>query len=157
MKQIWSRLERDILEYRYAIGGLLIYYIVVRMVFHGFCPMVILTGLPCPGCGLTRAVCFLLSGQFARSFALHPLGVFWLAAAVWFAVDRYLLGKKMTKHLLLFFLCLCFATVCLYVYRMAVLFPDRPPMSYTGHNLLERIVPGYRAWVRSLFQKSGER
>lgn len=151
MKKTWCRLKQDILEYRYAVLGLLIYYIVVRMVFHGFCPMVILTGLPCPGCGLTRAVWFLLSGQFVRSFTLHPLGAFWLAAVLWFAVDRYCLGKKITRNLAVAVICICIATVCLYVYRMAVIFPDRPPMSYTGHNLLERMIPGYRAWVRSLF------
>ena len=31
-----------------------------------------LTGLPCPGCGLTRAFSSLLHGQVAAAFAYHP-------------------------------------------------------------------------------------
>ncbi|MFR6365723.1 DUF2752 domain-containing protein [Gallintestinimicrobium sp.] len=32
--------------------------------FHAFCPSVFLFGLPCPGCGMTRAVFFLSQGSF---------------------------------------------------------------------------------------------
>lgn len=37
------------------------------------CPMATVTGIPCPGCGLTRATLALVRGDFARAFALHPL------------------------------------------------------------------------------------
>ena len=37
------------------------------------CPSAGLLGIPCPGCGLTRATAALLEGQFAEAFALHPL------------------------------------------------------------------------------------
>lgn len=30
------------------------------------------TGLPCPGCGMTRAFCAIGHGQFVRAWALHP-------------------------------------------------------------------------------------
>src|SRR6476659_2635703 len=36
------------------------------------CPYLTLTGLACPGCGLTRATHFLLHGDFARAFAYNP-------------------------------------------------------------------------------------
>lgn len=39
------------------------------------CPFRNITGLPCPGCGITRSVCFALSGSFAESFAMNPLGL----------------------------------------------------------------------------------
>ena len=40
------------------------------------CPFYNLTGLPCPGCGLTRAFVCLGHGQWSESLHWHPLG--WL-------------------------------------------------------------------------------
>lgn len=39
----------------------------------GLCLFRACTGLACPGCGMTRAVGRLLSGDVAGSLALHPL------------------------------------------------------------------------------------
>ena len=36
-----------------------------HLLFDHFCPLILLTGFPCPGCGLTRA--------FYAFFTLHPL------------------------------------------------------------------------------------
>ena len=33
-----------------------------------------LSGLPCPGCGLTRSVCHLARGELAQALGLHPFG-----------------------------------------------------------------------------------
>lgn len=38
-----------------------------------FCPMASVLGIPCPGCGLTRATLALAQGQVRLAFALHPL------------------------------------------------------------------------------------
>jgi len=40
------------------------------------------TGIPCPGCGLTRAVTLLMHGRLGASLAMHPFGI----AAVGLAV-----------------------------------------------------------------------
>ncbi len=44
------------------------------------------TGLPCPGCGLTRSLSCAVRGMFQESFAYHPFGVlvlvFFMLAAV---------------------------------------------------------------------------
>src|SRR5258706_11090375 len=37
------------------------------------CPTALLCGLPCPGCGLTRAFGHASHGRLAEAFAFHPL------------------------------------------------------------------------------------
>jgi len=44
------------------------------------CPIKLLTGLSCPGCGLTRAWLCALQGDLAGALAYHPL--FWVVAPV---------------------------------------------------------------------------
>ncbi len=39
------------------------------------CPILGLTGVPCPTCGVSRALFALLAGDVAASLALHPLAV----------------------------------------------------------------------------------
>ena len=39
------------------------------------CPFALLTGHPCPGCGLTRATLALLHGDVAASLHFHPLAM----------------------------------------------------------------------------------
>jgi hypothetical protein len=38
------------------------------------CPLRALTGLECPGCGMTRAFVFMGHAEFASAFATHKLG-----------------------------------------------------------------------------------
>src|SRR5262249_20878761 len=38
------------------------------------CPLHHFTGVPCPTCGLTRAVCLVVRGEWARSLGMHPAG-----------------------------------------------------------------------------------
>jgi len=42
----------------------------------GVCAFKEMTGLPCPGCGLTRSFISISHGQFAEAFRMHPLGPF---------------------------------------------------------------------------------
>lgn len=55
-----------------ACAGLLV--LVLRLL-NGFCMLRTLTGIPCPGCGMTRAVLSALHGDFGAAFAYHPLWV----------------------------------------------------------------------------------
>lgn len=38
------------------------------------CGFRVLTGYPCPSCGLTRSVCFTVRGELGSAFRLHPMG-----------------------------------------------------------------------------------
>ena len=41
---------------------------------QSFCPMKMLTGLPCPGCGITKSLVFAYQGEIYKSFSFHILG-----------------------------------------------------------------------------------
>jgi hypothetical protein len=46
------------------------------------CPFRLMTGLPCPGCGLTRSWVYLVHGQWGDAFGANPFGFVTAAAAV---------------------------------------------------------------------------
>ncbi len=54
-----------------------------------------LTGIACPGCGMTRAVLAFLTGNFAASFRYHPLALPVLAQAA--VLGASMLGPAWTR------------------------------------------------------------
>ena len=52
--------------------GFALYDAPVEPKFH-LCGFLWLTGLPCPFCGMTRALCVLMKGQFIQAIQLHAL------------------------------------------------------------------------------------
>lgn len=55
------------------------------------CPVRLLTGHACPGCGMGHAVVFAMRGDWAASFHAHPLGLplfcAWTAWLAWGALN----------------------------------------------------------------------
>ena len=70
-KIIIKRILRDVKETFGAGVAFLIYYLIIHSIFNAFCPFLVTTGIPCAGCGLTRAVIFLLKGQDLRAFSIN--------------------------------------------------------------------------------------
>ncbi len=68
------------------------------------CGFKLLTGLPCPACGLTRALCHALRGEWSASVGYHPAGVPLAAVligwALWSAAEAgrgQLLGDRLRR------------------------------------------------------------
>ena len=54
------------------------------------CPFYALTGLPCPGCGLTRAFCCISHGELGHAWHLNPFGFLFYAFCIVLAVWPFL-------------------------------------------------------------------
>ena len=58
------------------------------------CPFRLLTGLPCPACGLTRSFVYTLHGRLGDAFAAHAFGpALVVLAAVWLVLGRRAAGS----------------------------------------------------------------
>ncbi len=143
VRTVCTRITADIKEYGMAVVVFIAYALLVNLVFHAFCPVVIFCGFPCPGCGITRAAVCLITGRWQRAWQLNP-AVFLLAVtAVYFAICRYLLGKRAVA--LKWLIAAVFVLLAvIYIVRMYLYFPDRVPYVYTEDNILARILPFYR-------------
>ena len=149
MKAVLARLWKDAVTYKQFIFAFLAYDAAVMLLFGNFCPSVFITGLPCPGCGTTRAAFYFLTGQFEKGWAMQPLAIGWLMLAAYFGLMRYGLGKKPLGVLQMgAALAVCMAVF--YLYRMVRYFPGEAPIAYVEENLLERILPGYRERIDGL-------
>lgn len=153
MKRKWrhaaGRLWNDIWNYKWVGVCIVVYYLLVEAIFSAFCPLVIMTGFPCPGCGMTRAFLCVFTGQFVRAWNLNPLVYGWILFALYAGVQRYIRNQKIKgwKYLLTI---LAAAMIIVYIYRMYQYFPDRAPMAFTGGSMFERLLPGYGRIIRKL-------
>ena len=145
LKTVCKRIRLDIKKYKWTILIFVIFYVIIKKIFKAFCPLVILTGFPCPACGMTRAILFLLTGQFERSFRIHPMAILWVILALYCIIMRYLLGKRVA-YFKSIVIVLLLAMIVYYIYRMITLFPNQPPMSYTRNNLLHRVIVLWQAY-----------
>lgn len=112
------------------------YVIILRRFFYSLCPSVLITGYPCPACGMTRAGVLVLTGHFAEAARIQPfiyvLGLF----AVVFFVRRYLFLKDSLRWAKWSLAIIIICMVLFYIFRMINYFPDTPPMTYYKYNLL---------------------
>lgn len=66
----------------------------VMYVFDVGCVFLGLTGLPCPGCGITRATAALLSGRFGDVFSYYPAYGALPVLFLYFLYDGELFSEK---------------------------------------------------------------
>ena len=60
------------LRKRLTLAAVLVLAFVISSLTIG-CPIKFFTGIPCPGCGMSRAIMSCLTLDFDIAFALHPL------------------------------------------------------------------------------------
>ena len=143
VKEILGRIGRDVKNFWPAALGLFIYIIISNVLFDAFCPMLAVTGIPCPGCGMSRAIVYLITGHPAKSLDMHPLAPLSLILLLYIGWNRYIISRKAKELPVLIGIGVVLLLVC-YVFRMYYLFPYRQPLVYMEDNLLSRTLPFYK-------------
>ena len=99
LNKVYSRILADLRACRIALLIIIIYILLTQSLFHTTCPMAILTGFPCPGCGLTRSGFLVLTGHWGDAWALNPTIYLWMPLILYGLIFRYLLGRKPPYYL----------------------------------------------------------
>lgn len=129
----------DIKTAKWAIMMIIAYFVIFRRFLYSMCPMVVVTGFPCPACGLTRAGFRVLHLDLAGAWRIHPFIYPIIVLILVFCVRRYILQKKNMEMLKWCVIIVMIGMILFYIWRMIRYFPGEPPMSYYYHNLLRRL------------------
>lgn len=135
-----NQIKTDVLTAKWAIIFIIAYFVCLRKLFYSICPVVIITGIPCPACGMTRAFFQLLHMDFNGAFETHPFIYVIVILFLIFAFNRYVFLKK-TPEWLKWITILCFCSMIIfYIWRMMIYFPTQAPMNYYSDNLISKIL-----------------
>ncbi|MDU2491822.1 MAG: DUF2752 domain-containing protein [Clostridium celatum] len=90
------------------------------------------TGVPCPSCGMSRAIIAFINGDIINAFKFHPL--FWLPFILFVLI---VFKRKFFKQIIIGAIIL---TMIVYIFRMAMFFPNIEPMKYNEKSILNQII-----------------
>ena len=127
---------QDIKSARWAIMLVVAYFAFLKKFLRGLCPMVLLTGFPCPGCGLTRAGFRVLRLDFAGAWRIHPFIFAVILLAVEVGIERYVHKSRRMTVTKWCGIVIIIGMVIFYIWRLYIFFPEVPPMTYYHRNLL---------------------
>ncbi len=102
------------------------------------CIIKLLTGIPCPGCGITRAILLGLQGEIGFALQFHPLfplTIFLLI--IWLFREGEIFSNSKYDNIAWLFIGGLYLGV--YIIRMKMLFPSIPPMDYNENSLLSQV------------------
>jgi len=136
IEKIWS----DIKNIKGVIIAIAAYWVVSNLLFGEFCPMRIFAGLPCPGCGATRASLMVLTFRWAEALEMNPTVFLWIPYILFLLYQRYI-GKKQPKLSNILLVLIGVAVLIWYVVGMALYFPNREPFTFFDGNILQKCYP----------------
>ena len=99
--------------------GVFLYALLLRLIGIT-CPIRHLLGIPCPGCGITRALISALLLDFGGAFAYHPLWIMTPIIILYILCDGRLFGKIADRIIISL---TCAAFVAVWVLRLAGILP----------------------------------
>lgn len=144
MKKFRERkLWKDLRQYKWVLLAAAAVITGMHVFFHRSCPSELIFGLPCPGCGITRALVLLCTGHPVLAFRMNPSVYVWIGLIGYLFIFRYVLEKKVPY--LSAVLTVSVALILLvYGIGMWKYFPVREPYTVTENNLLGILFPPYK-------------
>ncbi|MBE7018866.1 MAG: DUF2752 domain-containing protein [Ruminococcaceae bacterium] len=127
MKRLFSKIS-DVRGPLSLVLVLLIYCVFVYL-FHLPCPIDYITGISCPGCGMTRALFSLLCLDFQMAWYYHPLIFFCIVFFPILLVAHLKNKQKLRRGLTVIFVVAFLAT---YLYRLFIV--KSPILHFTPEN-----------------------
>lgn len=108
-------------------------------------------GVPCPGCGFTRSIKALLSGDISSSLGYHPLAIPILMFIVLYMISiKSLMVRKFLERKSVQYTALSIV-LAVFILRLALYFPNYEPMQINNRALLIRLYTCIKAYSSSLF------
>lgn len=139
MKEAFLLIRKDLKQFYKPLALSAILLITMKLITGNLCPFVLVTGFPCPGCGMTRAVLHLLHGEFYQAAVMNPFIYGIIGVGVYHLYCHYFLRKPWRYASFAWGMLFGFMVIY-YIYRMIVWFPDRAPMQYYYNSILYRIL-----------------
>lgn len=139
MKELKEKLKADIKQYGKAVLAVGIALAVLLLITGEVCPIRRLWGIPCPGCGISRAGMLLLEGKLKEAFRMHA---FVYAIPVLLAggfTERYFFDSRCSFIKKAFYITAGLA-ILYYGYRMIVYFPNQEPMIFYNDSVLGKLL-----------------
>jgi len=116
------------------------YMALTSFLFGSVCVAEATIGLPCPGCGLTRAWLAALSLDFGRAFSYHPLFLIPPAFVAVYIYKKVKRANARTKWFDAVCVTVLLAFGVTYAVRMFLYFPETEPMVINRDSMLWRFV-----------------
>ena len=123
IKNVLICMGKDLWSIRIPLLLIGLYLIGTVLIWGKVCPFWIVTGLPCPGCGLTRAGLMVIRGEFADAVKTNLTIFLWIPFLVYGIIARYFIKvwQKKFKGILIILLLI---TLLYYGVRMVWIFPE---------------------------------
>ena len=119
--------------------GVLLGALILILLLDVACVVRLVFGVPCPGCGMTRAHLAALRLDFASAFYWHPLWMLPIPLVLFSCLwpEGITSHRKAQQALLI---ALTLLVIGVYVWRMVTMFPATPPMDFYRQSLLWRLI-----------------
>jgi len=102
-------------------------------------------GIPCPGCGMTRAYIHFFYGDIKGAFNYHPLFLMTIVLVIiWIFKDTGIISKIYKNKL--FWISIAIVFFGVWAVRMFKMFPNIPPLDFNRYG----IIPVIYNFIRSL-------